>query len=121
MPVTLQWHPSSPVLHAIYSGILSSDEYYSMCDDRLEMLESGPEQAILLANTQQFEGFPAATTIEFGENVLTHERIYCTLIVLENSLYNNLSRTMVAEAQNQHVYFFQDADAALAFTRKLVG
>jgi hypothetical protein len=118
MPVKLEWHPSLPVLVAAYSGVLSSAEYYAMCDRRKEMLKSKPERVVLLADMRQLEAFPDAGTTRLRENVLMYKKVFCTLIVLPTGLYRALTRHMLAPADPSHrVRFFEDLEAALAHAR----
>jgi hypothetical protein len=118
MPVNLEWHPALPVLVATYSGALTSGEYYAMCDQRKAMLKSAPDRIILLVDTRQFEGFPDADVIRLRENVLTHKKVICTLIVLPTSLYHALTKHLSALADPAHrVRFFEDFGAAVAHAR----
>src|SRR3990172_7827152 len=38
MPVHLQWRPAPPILLAVYTGVLTDDEYHAMCNERRRML-----------------------------------------------------------------------------------
>ena len=118
MPVELQWHPALPVLVATYSGMLSAKEYYAMCDRRLKMLLDGPEQVILVADTQPMEGFRDALAVDLRENILLHDKVYCTLIVLAEDLHHKLARAMLSD--RYPVQFFPDSSAALDFAETLI-
>jgi hypothetical protein len=111
MPVSLEWHPSLPVLQATYKGILSVSEYRAMCRQRSDMLEEGPEQIVLVVDTQQMEGFPDAGTEARGEDVLLYDRVYRTLIVLPEDLYRRVSRTIVTD-DSLPVWFYSTIDQA---------
>jgi hypothetical protein len=111
MPVSLEWHPSLPILQATYKGILSANEYFAMCRQRSEMLEKGPGQIVLVVDAQQMEGFPDAGTAKRGEDVSLHDRVYRTLIVLPEDVYRRVSRTIVTD-DSLPVWFYSTIDRA---------
>jgi hypothetical protein len=112
MPVRLEWHTSLPVLQATYNGILSAKEYYAMCRQRSDMLDRGPEQIVLVVDAQRIENFPDAATVERGENVLWHPKVYRTLIALPEDLYLRLARAVIADNELP-VHFYPGIDRAL--------
>ena len=118
MPVELTWHPSLPVLQATYTGALKANEYTAMCDKREKLLAGGPDHTILVVDTQAFD-----TLVEsppYRPNILKHERVYCTLIILQETLYNSLARTFrVASESPYPVRFFKSLDAALQHAESL--
>jgi hypothetical protein len=119
MPVELTWHPSLPVLQATYTGVLKANEYTAMCDKREKLLAGGPDYTILVVNTQDFDTI-ADPPPPYRPNILKHERVYCTLIVLQETLYTNLARTFrVASESPYPVRFFRSLDAALQHAESL--
>jgi hypothetical protein len=122
MPVQLEWHPSLPVLVATYSGVLSQDEYQSMNKKRQAMLQAGPRQVILVANTQEMEAFPDSPKVRRGENIVTNDKVYKTLIVFKPDLYRSVMHAIRDTAEfDLPVAFFRDEDAALARAESLSG
>ncbi|MBN1201754.1 MAG: hypothetical protein JXJ20_07865 [Anaerolineae bacterium] len=120
MPVNLEWHPSLPILLATYSGVLSTDEYYMMSEQRQTMLNNGPDQIILVADMRQMESFPDSLEIDLCENVLTHEKIHRVLIVSMNGLYSILRNAVAAtEGRDLRVLFFHDLEEVLNTAEKL--
>ncbi|HVO70771.1 MAG TPA: hypothetical protein VMT24_12040 [Aggregatilineaceae bacterium] len=120
MPVELRWHPKLPVLLATYTGVISVKDYYAMCDGRLDMLRKGPDRAILLADVQSLEGFPDLEPSQRGENILLHEKIARTLIVLDSSFFRRLSRSMVPDPEQTYpVRLFSTVEEALVEAKTL--
>jgi hypothetical protein len=120
MPIELRWYPSLPVLLATYTGSISLKEYRKMCEDRLAMLRKGPDRAILLADVQRLDEFPDLEPSQRCENILLHEKVARTLIVLDGGFFRHLSRSMVPDAEQRHpVGLFGDVEEALAEARTL--
>jgi hypothetical protein len=114
MPVELRWHPSEPILEAVYSGTLTPQDYYDMVKRRQNMLEQAAEPVILLVDISQMEGFKGSDTVKRAENIFRHSRIHRTLIVIPENLYRALLRPIVDTAgQDRPVQFFQTINAAL--------
>ena len=109
-----------PVLMATYTGVISVKEYYAMCDGRLDMLRKGPDHAILLADVQSLEGFPDLESSQRCENILLHEKIARLLIVLDDSFFRRLSRSMVPDSEQKYpVGLFSTVEEALAEAKSL--
>ncbi len=122
MPVELTWHPSLPVLIATYTGLLSSQEYRQMFDQRQDMLEAGPEKVILLADLRGLEGFPAASAVDLCRNILMQAKVRCVLVVIPDDLYRSVSRAILDPArQGLRAYVFSNFDQALACAETLLG
>jgi hypothetical protein len=119
MSVHLEWHTSLPVLQATYQGALSANDYRAMCRRRSELLNTGPEQIVLVANMQEMEGFPDSATVERHENILLDDRVYRTLIVIPEDLYSKLSRTVLSDSRLP-VHFFSNIDRALDMAETLI-
>jgi hypothetical protein len=119
MAVQLEWHKSLPVLQATYVGALSANDYRAMCRRRSELLNTGPEQVVLLANMQQMEGFPDSAAVERHENILLDERVYRTLIVIPEDLYSKLAPTVLSDIRLP-VHFFSNIDRALDMAETLI-
>jgi hypothetical protein len=120
MPIELRWYPSLPVLLATYTGSISLKEYRKMCEDRLAMLRKGPDRAILLADMQRLDEFPDLEPSQRCENILLHEKVARTLIVLDGGSFRHLSRSMVPDTEHRHpVGLFGDVEEALAEARTL--
>lgn len=120
MPVELRWHPSLPVLLATYTGSISIKEYYKMCEERLTMLRKGPDRAILLADVQRLDGFPDLEPSQRGDNILLHEKIARTLIVLDSGFFRRLSRSIVPDPEGGYpVRLFGNVEEALAEAQTL--
>lgn len=115
MPVQLEWHPSLPVLISTYTGNISQDDYQSMYKRRQAMLQEGPAQVILLANTQQMDAFPDAHKTRRGENIVFHKKVYKTFVVFKPDLHRSLRRAITeTEVYDLPIAFFRDEDSALA-------
>jgi hypothetical protein len=112
MPVNLEWHSSLPILQTTYTGVLSANEYSAMYRRRLEMLEEAPSPVILLVDAQGLESFPDATNVKRSENVLLHDNVFRTLVVMPEGLYDRLSRTIAPE-NSLPVRFYASLDRAL--------
>lgn len=119
MPVSLEWHTSLPILQATYKGILSANEYYTMCRQRSDMLNKGPGRIVLVVDAQRMEGFPDAGVVKRGEDISLHDRVYRTLIVLPEDLYRRVSRAIVAD-DNLPVWFYSTVDGARETAERLV-
>jgi hypothetical protein len=113
MPVDLQWHASLPILVSTYVGVLSAREYSAMCDQRLEWLESGPDQIILLADTQQLEAFTDSRTVKTRSSILSHPKVRYGLIVLGEDFYRRLARAFLDARYDYMVRLYPDMDRAL--------
>ena len=122
MPVELTWLPSLPVLTATYSGLLSSQEYCRMLDQRQAMLEAGPEKVILLADLRGLEGFPTASAVDLSRSILMQVRIRCVLVVIPDDLYRRVARALLDPThQGLRVYLFPDFNQAIAYAETLLG
>ena len=120
MPVDLEWHPSLPVLVATYKGTLSAKEYDKMCEERAKMLKSGPSQVILFADTRQMQAFPDAEIAQRRESVMRHRKVVRTLVVLEDTLYRRVQRSLIDDQDDGFpVSFYSDADQALVEAQAL--
>jgi hypothetical protein len=121
MPVELTWRISWPVLIATYSGLLSSQEYNQMFDQRQAMLEAGPERAILLTDLRGLEGFPGARAVDLDQNILTHVKIRCVLVVVPDDLYRRVSRAILDSSHpGLRAYLFPDFNQAIACAETLL-
>ena len=115
MPVALEWHPDLPVLLATYSGDLSIKDYRTMLDQRLRMVADGPDQIIFVADTRQFDTFSDSRNGQLGENILIHDKVAHTFVILEGEFYRRLLRAMRTDLTlNYAVYFFDSVDQALS-------
>lgn len=115
MPVQLEWHPTLPILIATYSGVLSPDDYQTMYKRRQAMLQEGPSHIIFLVNLQQMESLSEIAKIRRGDNVIYHNKVYKTLVVVKPDLYRSLRRAITDTAgYDLPVVFFRDTDTALA-------
>jgi len=113
MPIQIEWKHKLPILVLDYSGNLTPKEYYDMCAKRQKMLDEGPEQVVLVADTQNLEGFPENKIVEICETILNHPRVNTLMVVLRKNLYQNLSRSMLGSAEMfWRVNFFAEVDAA---------
>lgn len=122
MPVKLEWDPTLPVLWAVFSGMLSGDEYYGLCQERMALLDAGPEGAIVVADTRQMERFPDSLVVQRCSSAINHAHVSHLLIVLREDLYRTLRRGIEATAPYGFaVQFFTDPGAALQHARALVG
>ena len=59
MPVTVEWHPTLPVLVTVYQDLLSAADYGTMRAQQRAALAESPKRVVLLADVQQLTGFPA--------------------------------------------------------------
>jgi hypothetical protein len=119
MPVKLEWDRKLPVLIVTYTGDLSADDYYTMCEQRQAMIADGPDRIVLIANMQKMTGFPEAATVELSKNVLVDARVAYTLIVIEADLHRNLSRLIIGPGDPCRVLFFPELKTAYAQAEKL--
>ncbi|HEX3050803.1 MAG TPA: hypothetical protein VHP83_09135 [Aggregatilineaceae bacterium] len=121
MPIQIEWKHKLPILVIEYSGNLTSKEYYDMCAKRQKLLDEGPEQVVVVADTQDLEGFPENKIIELCETIINHPHLSVLLVVLRKNLYQNLSRSMLGKTETLwRVNFFADAEAALNEAERLV-
>ena len=118
MAVHLEWHTSLPVLQATYQGKLTASDYRAMYNQRSELLESGPNQVVLVMNMQRWDGFPDAPVGD-RENILLDARVFRTLVVIPEDLYSRLSRAILTD-QRLPVHFFSNIDQALDAAESLV-
>jgi hypothetical protein len=120
MPVDLQWHPTLPVLIATYRGVITPGDYRTMCDRRRAMLEAGPEQVILLADTREMEALREDIAAMPCENTVARRKVYRTLIVLHERLYRTLIRA-IADTSDQDtlVSFYRDREDAIRRAERL--
>ena len=114
MPVTVEWHPTLPVLITVYQDILSAADYGTMRAQQRAALAKSPKRVVLLADVQQLTGFPAAGTLDLGDSLLAHPQVRGAVVVLDDGLYNRLARPRLAnDGLSDQVCFFKDYDAAL--------
>ncbi len=120
MPVELQWHPTLPVLIATYRGVITPGDYRTMCDRRRAMLEAGPDQVILLADTREMEAFREDVAAIPCENGATRRKVYRTMIVLHERLFRTLIRAIDDTSdQDSLVSFYRDREDAIRRAEQL--
>jgi hypothetical protein len=113
-------HPTLPVLIATYKGVITPGDYRTMCDRRRAMLEAGPDQVILLADTREMQPFREDAATVPCENGVIHRKVYRTVIVLHERLYRTLIRA-IADTSDQDtvVSFYRDREDAIRRAEQL--
>lgn len=113
MPITLDWHPSLPVILAAYSGEITADDFATMCAQRRQMLDERGGPVVLVADTREMSAI-ANGRASHCDDVLLDERVARVLIVLKRDLYRTLSRNFRhAPRRAHHAAFFDSLEAAL--------
>ena len=114
MPVTVEWHPTLPVLVTIYQDLLSAADYRTMRAQQRTSLAEGPEQVVLLADVQQLVEFPDADTLDLEDSPLAHPQVIGMVVVLDDGLYDRLAYARrPTTGLSGKVCFFKDYNAAL--------
>jgi hypothetical protein len=114
VPVTVEWHPTLPVLLTVYRGILSAADYHTMRAQQRAALDRDPKQVVLLADLQMMMGFPEADMLDLEDSLLMHPQVMGMVVILDDGLYDRLARPRQAhEGLCSSVCFFKDHDAAL--------
>ncbi|MBN2304830.1 MAG: hypothetical protein JXQ72_10155 [Anaerolineae bacterium] len=120
MPIELEWHKSLPVLLATYTGTITLEDYRAACARCAEMLNDGPEGAIVVANVQAFEGFPAAHTATLKSGTLAHPKVQHLLVVFDSARYRKFARSTSEQLDRYFpVYIFGDTNDALTAAQTL--
>ena len=119
MPITLDWHPSLPVIIAAYSGSITASDFAAMCERRRQMLDERGGQVVLVADMQAMDSF-ANGAVSHCDDVLQDDRIARVLIVLKRDLYRNLSRNFRhAPRRAYRAGFYDSLEAALRAAESL--
>ncbi len=66
MPVELTWHSLLPILIATYSGLLSSQEYSQMFEQRQGMLEAGRKRSSYWLTCADWKVFPLQVPLTYA-------------------------------------------------------
>ena len=120
MPVEVSSHPSLPILIAVYSGVLTSEEYRAMRAQRDDLLAQFEGPVVVLADMRALEAFPDARQAERYAGVFASARLRAVAIVLGERRYRVLMPALLPNGERHYtVKFFDDVDAALAYAEKV--
>ena len=120
MPVDVRSHPSLPILIAVYSGVLTSDEYRAMRAQRDDLLAQFEGPVVVLADMRALESFPDARQAERYAGIFASERLHAVVIVLGERPYRVLLPALLPNSERHYTArFFDDADAALAYAEEM--
>lgn len=115
MPVTLEWNTARTVLLATYAGVLTGKDHEQMASDRLNLIEDAENCVVLLADMRRLEGLRDSDTAERHTDVLRHQKVVQTLIVVDPVIYWQVARAQMDEKMpGCRVRFYEDFEQAAA-------
>ncbi|MCD4685975.1 MAG: hypothetical protein K8S97_08565 [Anaerolineae bacterium] len=121
MSTEMTWHRELPVLIVTYRGTLTLKAYRTLCAERAQALQDGPDAVVVLADMREFEGFPDAGEMDALDNVLHHDTVCGLVIVTSDVLFNRLRGLVADDAGRRYaVYIFGAMDSAVEAARQML-
>jgi hypothetical protein len=119
MPITLDWHPSLPVIIAAYSGTITADDFAAMCERRHQMLDERGGRVVLVVDVRAMDSLTNGA-MSPCHDILQDERVARVLIVLKRDLYRHLLRNFRhAPRRAYRAGFYDSLEAALCEAESL--